>query len=1113
MSSRLHEFEKLYQRVIEDIGAKEERIKFLLPLFNDLVITLSETTSLHFNTPFARVSYITSRYQLGRPWSYAFQIVRRELKKRELPDDDLYPILASAIEYLLTICRHEWEHPGRSDVVVAPPVPKLPPIQKSGRFKKQFARTVVTAWDPDTRMLSAIDEEEPGVMCQISYAEDKNEIFAETLELAIKEIGLPFVLGLADIDTTEDDHYVPGFIILLPDLLLDVTSISTTWSQGPDPEAINMIDQFLPSESTEHILTGQVANYFLDELIRDSTLTYEALFKRTFKIYPVEFVLLDDDKLRSMYDRMRSHYDHIRQVIEEKFPMEGIQKEECIIEPSYFSPQYGIKGRLDLYYQHEDSQTASIIELKSGKPFRPNAYGLSHDHYHQTLLYELLIKSAHGAVHHRKNFILYSSMAVDPLRFAVSVESIQKEAIQNRNLQVLLLMRMLKLDLPGARDIVAEINPNRFPELKGYILKDIQRWHSTYEILSEGEKAYFRSYAAFITREHMLARIGNENGEGSGGLAGLWLDKTETKESRYQILRGLELVRVVKSDNQTLLAFLKTDDTNPLANFRAGDIGILYPYHPQGLEDPTRHQLHRANVIEVNGKEVLVRLRNNQVHTRQMEKIRKWNLEHDLLDSSFRSLYQSLWSFISSGAEYRQLFYGLFKPGRSILQTVVPIPDGLTGKQLNVFKEGIEAEKLYLLWGPPGTGKTSRMLKSWVWYYFHHTGVRIALLAYTNRAVDEICQALHSMGENFKENYIRIGSKAGSGEMYRERLLDNVIDPFEKRADIRKLMEDTRIYVGTVASLHGKSEIFRMIQFDVAIIDEASQILEPAIVGLLTHFKKSILVGDHMQLPAVSTQPVNLTKLNPQPGWAKRIGLSDLSMSFFERLFRLYRSKGWEEMIGLLDEQGRMHEDIQAFANRHIYHHQLTCLDPLKQTVALEEITGITGDPLFTRRMVYIPSGVRMREHYQKTNEQEAHLVISLISEWKEVITRKNLQWSIGVITPFRAQISAILHIAQQAGINLEGVTVDTVERYQGGARDIVIMSCAVNNRQSLKRIISLNEEGIDRKLNVAVTRAKQQFILIGEGSILQEEPSYRSLIEMCVEIPMSSRVFAEGNP
>jgi len=77
----------------------------------------------------------------------------------------------------------------------------------------------------------------------------------------------------------------------------------------------------------------------------------------------------------------------------------------------------------------------------------------------------------------------------------------------------------------------------------------------------------------------------------------------------------------------------------------------------------------------------------------------------------------------------------------------------------------------------------------------------------------------------------------------------------------------------------------------------------------------------------------------------------------------------------------------------------------------------------------------------------------------------------------------------------MKNVTVDTVERYQGGARDIIIMSCAVNNPQNLSRIMSLNAEGVDRKLNVAITRAKQQFILIGNESLLITEHAYSALI------------------
>jgi DNA replication ATP-dependent helicase Dna2 len=921
------------------------------------------------------------------------------------------------------------------------------------------------------------------------------------LELAVQEIGLPLILGLTDIDCTEENQYIPSFIVIMPDLLMDVTSIAQTWTKGADPMAVNIIDLFLPSASSEAILTGHVANFFLDELIRDTSLTYSDLFTRSFKIYPIEFVQMTDDQVKGMHNRMQIHFDNIRNVIEERFPVLGINRLQCVIEPSYFSPQFGIKGRLDLYYHHEKEEGASIIELKSGRPFKPNSYGLSSANYHQTLLYELIIKSVHGPKHHLANFILYSAVADNTLRFAVSVESLQKETIQNRNELVLLQFRMLQSDKEGSRDIMVEIDPVLLDDLKGYVRKNIETWHNVYDSLSPGEKSYFKAFTGFITREHMLARIGNENGEGAGGLAGLWLDKMATKEERYQILRGLKLKSVDKSANHTVITFVRGEQTNPLANFRAGDIAVMYPYDPSDGIDPTKYQLHRSNVISVDAHEVIIKLRNIQIHTGQIEKIKFWNLEHDLLDSSFRSLYQSLWAFISSDINRRQLIFGLKRPSDVTVNNQWPLPAGLTPTQNQIYGKALDAGPLYLLWGPPGTGKTSRMLKSWVWYYYFHTKSRIALLAYTNRAVDEICQALHELGDEVINHYIRIGSRAASGEAFRNRLMDIVIEPMTKRIEIKNLLNQTRIFVATVASLQGKNEIFKLIDFDVAIIDEASQILEPAMVGLLTQFRKTILIGDHMQLPAVSAQSSRFSKITSDQVWASRIGLSDMGMSYFERIYRLYSSKGWNHMIGILSEQGRMHHEIQAFANQFVYNHQLTCLHPESQGMNLDEFTGHTTEELFNKRLIYIPTQSNLHEVYLKTNNEEAGKVIDLITQWQEIMQINNLNWTIGVITPFRAQIAAILHAAHLAKTNMKNVSVDTVERYQGGARDIIIMSSSVNNRQTLSRIISLNPEGIDRKLNVAVTRARQQFILLGNESFLMEEPAYRALIGMSVRL------------
>lgn len=1070
----------------------------MLRIYNDLVIALSEASSLHFNTLFARVSFIVSRYPIGKAWAFALQIPRREIHQRELSDEELWPILDASVRLLLHICKVEIDGTGTIEIPAKPPLPKSTNQRRGKRHKKKFARVIAVEWDMVNKQLTILDEEEPDTTIILLYAlPGVNDIFSETLELALQEIGMPLILGLTDVDCTAEGHYLPSYIVIMPDMLLDVTSITQVISEGADPLAVNVIDTFLPSKSTEAIMTGHIANFFLDELVRDTGRSFKTLFSESFKVYPVEFVRMSDDQVRKMYHQLKAHYVNILRVIEERFPVLGIDRKYCVIEPSYFSPWYGIKGRLDLYYEHEAQQAASIVELKSSRPYKPNSYGLSSTNYHQTLLYDLLIKSTHGAGYQRANFILYSAESEETLRYAVSIEALQKETIQNRNQLVLLQFRLMKQDEDGFRDLFAEIDPGRFDSLKGYVKKNINDWYAVYSRLSQGEKNYFRSFTAFITREHTLARIGSDRGDGSGGLAGLWLDKVELKEERYQLLQGLKLLTITKDAHQTTIKFARGQLTNPLANFRAGDIAVMYPAETGEHADPTKYQLHRANVMQVDATHVVIRLRNMQIHTGQIEKHAFWNLEHDMLDSSFRALYQSLWTLMNADIMMRQVILGLLPPAQPPVLLSHPVPPGLTPTQESLYQEAIEAGLLYLLWGPPGTGKTSMMLKSWVWYYFTQTSFRIVLLAYTNKAVDEICEALHASGPSVSDHYIRIGSKAAIGAPYRHRLLEQVIEPMTTRAEIKQKLEETRVFVATVSSLQGKSELFQLIPFDVAIMDEASQLLEPVVAGLLTRFKKTILIGDHMQLPAVSIQPEKMSTIKAGQEWSDRIGLTDMSMSYFERLYRFYQGRGWHHLIGILSEQGRMHKDIMRFANEHVYHGLLKVVNQEKQGISFKDMFPEENSPLFSERLLFIPSVSTLEETYLKTNQDEAFITIKLVALWVEKIKQEKLHWQIGVITPFRAQIAAITHLAHLQNVDLSEVTIDTVERYQGGARDIIIMSSTVNSQQTLSRITSVNREGIDRKLNVAVTRARQQFILIGAEALLQTEPAYRALIAM----------------
>ena len=76
--------------------------------------------------------------------------------------------------------------------------------------------------------------------------------------------------------------------------------------------------------------------------------------------------------------------------------------------------------------------------------------------------------------------------------------------------------------------------------------------------------------------------------------------------------------------------------------------------------------------------------------------------------------------------------------------------------------------------------------------------------------------------------------------------------------------------------------------------------------------------------------------------------------------------------------------------------------------------------------------------------------------------------------------------------------TIDTVERYQGGAREVVILSLCTNRFSQVQNMISLSDDGVDRKLNVALTRARKHLVIIGNEEILSSYPIYKELIEYC---------------
>ena len=166
-----------------------------------------------------------------------------------------------------------------------------------------------------------------------------------------------------------------------------------------------------------------------------------------------------------------------------------------------------------------------------------------------------------------------------------------------------------------------------------------------------------------------------------------------------------------------------------------------------------------------------------------------------------------------------------------------------------------------------------------------HKEKNILLLSYTNRAVDEICGMLTENNIPF----LRLSKEYSCDPQYTNNLLSNAVKTNPTLTHIKQTISQARIIVSTTANLSIHTAIFSIKHFELAIIDEASQILEPNIVGLLAAHNgekqvidKFILIGDYKQLPAVVQQDSEESATNSH--LLENIHLPNCANSLFERL-------------------------------------------------------------------------------------------------------------------------------------------------------------------------------------------------------------------------------------
>ena len=998
----------------------------------------------------------------------------------------------------------------------------------------RYIRCIVRAWDEQTIQVAVINQDSSEELLTVDYMNTAEYVDFSYLRSLLRE-GMQ--LNLLDCTVTRK-KVIPRLIVVEPDYLVDISSIANCFESYGHHPLLFTVKRMGERPNNKHIVLGNFAGSALDDIINHPTdYTIKDTFRSNFREKALDFATCPDFNAVEFKQAAEQQVANIQEIVNELF--QSFEREKAILEPSFVCERLGLQGRIDLM----TTDLKLLVEQKSGKNIfierqYKNPHGSLHveKHYVQLLLYygilqynfQLNPKDAHIELMYSKYPLPNGLLEVEPLQKLI------REAIKFRNQAVATEYWMAENGfhrlLPLLTPQVLNVEKQNDAFYQRYLLPQLTEVLAPLHQLSELERAYFTRMMTFVIKEQLVSKVGAQEGVGNSN-ADLWNMPLAEKKDTGNIYTGLTITDKSCSSSfngyDTITLNVPQQGIDFLPNFRRGDMVYLYAYKKNEEPDVRKSILFKGSLQEIHTSSIVVHLNDGQQNPNLIAG-ECFALEHAGSDIGGTSAIRSLYTFITSDVERRQLLLGQRAPraDKSLVLSRSYHPD-----YDEIILKAKQAQDYFLLIGPPGTGKTSQALQYLVLEQLagkpkgqstnpndHSPKVNgqssILLLAYTNRAVDEICNML----SEHELDYIRIGNEYSCDPKYSDHLLQEVLDENTTLNSIKSTLSEAQIIVATTSTMNSRSALFNIKHFDLVIIDEASQILEPNIVGILTARQEEgraidrfILVGDHKQLPAVVQQQGSLE----MEGSDKRldsIHLSSCANSLFERLILTERAAGRTDFIGTLHKQGRMHSDIADFANRKFYaKEQLECV-PLAHQLETElsyneESEDALDNMLKAHRMIFIPSmPCKQLNISEKVNTDEARIIADLLRRlYRQMSKDFDPQKSVGVIVPYRNQIAMIRKEIERLEIPaLEGISIDTVERYQGSQRDVILYSFTIQSRYQLDFLTAntFYEEGqpIDRKLNVAITRARKQLILTGNESTLRQNQLFAELIDYIKE-------------
>ncbi|XP_078429994.1 DNA-binding protein isoform X2 [Wolffia australiana] len=434
----------------------------------------------------------------------------------------------------------------------------------------------------------------------------------------------------------------------------------------------------------------------------------------------------------------------------------------------------------------------------------------------------------------------------------------------------------------------------------------------------------------------------------------------------------------------------------------------------------------------------------------------------------------------------------------------------LDHSQKAAISRALSSKDVFLLHGPPGTGKTTTVIE--IILQEVKRGSKILACAASNIAVDNLVERLFQ----YKVKLVRVGHPARLLPQVLESALDAQVlrgDNSALASDIRKEMKalngkllkakdrNTKRDIRKELKMLAKEERKRQqlavkdvlknadvilstltgasskkldgLTFDLVIIDEAAQALEVACWIALLKGSRCVLSGDHLQLPP-TIQSVE----------AKRKGLGK---TLFERLAEMYG----DEVMSMLTVQYRMHKQVMNWSSKELYKGKIEA-HPTVAGHLLFDLDNVLQTPSTEPTLLLVDTaGCDMEEKKDEEdsslNEGEATVAITHATRLVEAGIHPV---DIGIITPYAAQV-VLLKTMRGKNDKLRELEISTVDGFQGREKEAIIISMVRSNQK--KEVGFLSER---RRINVAVTRARRQCCVICDTETVSQDAFLKRLVE-----------------